>query len=75
VPWEWIVDEAREEERVLVWDNMEKCVYYTQHSYRRDYWPNQPIRVGVWSEKGTVRGTLAPGVGRLSNPFPADAWA
>jgi hypothetical protein len=60
VPWEWIVDEAREEERVLVWDDVDECVEHTQRTYRRDYWLHQPIRVGVWSEKGTVRGTLAP---------------
>jgi hypothetical protein len=59
-PWEWIVDEAREEERLLVWNDIQECVDYTQASYRRDYWLHQPIRVGVWSEKGTVRGTLAP---------------
>jgi hypothetical protein len=28
-------------------------------SYRRDFWDQQPHRVQVWSEKGTVRG-LAP---------------
>ena len=60
MPWDWIVDEAREEERLLVWDDVEECVEYTQATYRRDYWLQQPIRVGVWSEKGTVRGTLGP---------------
>jgi hypothetical protein len=69
VPWEWIVDEAREEERVLVWDNVEECVDFTQRSYRRDYWLNQPIRVGVWSEKGTVRGTLDPILDAYQVPF------
>ena len=29
-------------------------------SYRRDFWDQQPVRVEVWSEKGTVRGVLAP---------------
>src|SRR5262245_27768851 len=58
VPWSWIVDEAREEERTLVWDNVQECVEYTQQTYRRDYWLHQSIRVAVWSEKGTVRGTL-----------------
>ena len=29
-------------------------------SYRRDFWDQQPHRVQVWSEKGTVRGVLAP---------------
>ena len=28
-------------------------------SYRRDFWTQQPVRVEVWSEKGTVRGVLA----------------
>jgi hypothetical protein len=29
-------------------------------SYRRDFWNQQPHRVQVWSEKGTVRGVLQP---------------
>ena len=29
-------------------------------SYRRDFWSQQPVRVEVWSEKGTVRGVLQP---------------
>ena len=29
-------------------------------SYRRDAWRDQPVRVEVWSEKGTVRGVLGP---------------
>lgn len=29
-------------------------------SYRRDFWTQQPVRVEVWSEKGTVRGVLQP---------------
>jgi len=31
-----------------------------RRSYRRDFWAQQPDRVEVWSEKGTVRGVLAP---------------
>ena len=30
------------------------------NGYRRDYWNQQPVRVEVWSEKGTVRGVLQP---------------
>jgi hypothetical protein len=29
-------------------------------SYRRDFWQQQPERVEVWSEKGTIRGVLQP---------------
>src|SRR5215471_19457546 len=69
VPWNWIVDEAREEERTLVWTDVDECVRYTQATYRRDYWLSQPMRIGVWSEKGTVRGTLAPVLDRYQVPF------
>ena len=60
IPWEWIVDETRELERTLVWDDPDEFVNSTLRNYRRDWWLQQPCRVEVWSEKGTVRGVLAP---------------
>jgi hypothetical protein len=29
-------------------------------SYRRDFWQQQPQRIVVWSEKGTIRGVVQP---------------
>lgn len=60
IPWEWIVDETRELERVSTWDNPAQYAYNVARSYRRDFWNQQPYRVEVWSEKGTVRGVLKP---------------
>lgn len=60
VPWEWIVDETREPERVQTWENPEAIIDAAVQGYRRDYWQDQSERVEVWSEKGTIRGTLAP---------------
>jgi hypothetical protein len=60
IPWDWIVDETRSIERVATWDDPEEYVRATIHDYRRDFWNQQPHRVQVWSEKGTVRGLLAP---------------
>jgi hypothetical protein len=60
ISWEWIVDETRDAERVSAWDNPQVYARCVARSYRRDYWAQQPRRVEVWSEKGTVRGTLAP---------------
>ncbi|HZR88433.1 MAG TPA: hypothetical protein VFB02_16620 [Bradyrhizobium sp.] len=60
IPWEWIVDETRELERVSTWDNPAQFVRCVARSYRRDFWQQQPVRVEVWSEKGTVRGVLQP---------------
>jgi hypothetical protein len=60
IPWEWIVDETRRLERVSTWDNPAQYARAVARSYRRDFWNQQPARVEVWSEKGTVRGVLAP---------------
>jgi len=60
LPWEWIVDETREAERIASWDNPETIIRAAIGQYRKDYWKGQPEWVEVWSEKGTVRGTLAP---------------
>src|SRR5262245_45630830 len=69
VPWEWIVDDTREEERAPVWSDVDELLEWAEKSYRRDYWLGQPRRVGVWSEKATVRGTLAPVLDRYHVPF------
>jgi hypothetical protein len=60
IPWEWIVDETRELEKVSTWDDPAAYVRAVARSYRRDFWQQQPERVEVWSEKGTVRGVLQP---------------
>lgn len=60
IPWEWIVDETREAERVYAWKDPAAFVQTVKRAYRRDRWVDQPYRIEVWSEKGTVRGTLAP---------------
>lgn len=60
IPWAWIVDETRAPERVNAWDNPAAYIETVKRAYRRDRWTDQPDRVEVWSEKGTIRGTLAP---------------
>jgi hypothetical protein len=60
IPWSWIVDETRELERVSTWSNTDAYARCVATSYRRDFWDQQPVRVEVWSEKGTIRGVLQP---------------
>jgi hypothetical protein len=60
IPWEWIVDESREAETSGRWESPDEMINTFVRGYRRDYWQDQPRRVEVWSEKGTVRGTLSP---------------
>jgi hypothetical protein len=58
--WPWIVDETRTLERVSTWANPAEYARCVAQSYRRDFWDQQPVRIEVWSEKGTVRGVLQP---------------
>jgi hypothetical protein len=60
IPWSWIVDETREPERVSAWKDPAAYVETVKRAYRRDRWIDQPERIEVWSEKGTVGGILAP---------------
>jgi len=60
IPWAWIVEEGRILERVPQWTDPAEYAECVARSYRRDFWTQQPHRVQVWSEKGTVRGVLKP---------------
>jgi len=60
IPWEWIVDETRAAERAQTWANPAAFTRAVVAARRSDRWQDQPVKVEVWSEKGTVRGTLAP---------------
>jgi hypothetical protein len=60
IPWRWIVDETREAEYVPAWDDPESFARSISRQYRKDYWSQQDVLLEVWSEKGTMRGTLAP---------------
>jgi hypothetical protein len=60
IPWEWIVDETRGLERRASWNDPADYVNTVSRAYRRDFWNQQSVRVEIWSEKGTVRGVLAP---------------
>ncbi len=69
IPWSWIVDETREPERIAAWENPIEYCETVKRSYRRDRWQDQPCRIEVWSEKGTIRGTLAPVLARYGVTF------
>lgn len=60
IPWEWVVDENRQPERSNSWDAPADVIRAAVNGYRKDYWQMQPRWIEVWSEKGTIRGTLAP---------------
>jgi len=58
IPWSWIVDETRSVERVECWRDLEHHLDDFCKEHTIDPWEDQPERVMIVSEKGTVRGTL-----------------
>jgi hypothetical protein len=60
IPWPWIVDETRSLEKSATWDDPDEYMRCVQRGYRREFWNQQPVRCEVVSEKGTIRGVLAP---------------
>ena len=60
IPWEWIVDETRELERVSTWDDPAEYARVRRAILSPRFLGSAaPPRPG-WSEKGTVRGVLEP---------------
>lgn len=71
IPWEWIVDETRSEETIATWRDTSSIIEAAVNEYRRDYWQDQPNRVEIWSEKGTVRGSVSPVLDKYGVTFRA----
>ena len=69
IPWEWIVDETRPVELVSSWRDPERFMQTVSWSYRKDRWADQPRRVMVVSEKGTVGGVIRPITEKYGVPF------
>ena len=69
IPWSWIVDETRRTEGHAVWDSLADRIDGAVRYYRRNNWQEQPHVVEVWSEKGTVRGTIWPILSRFGVNF------
>jgi hypothetical protein len=69
IPWEWVVDETRAVERVACWPDFASHFDDFLAEHALDPWANQPQRVIIVSEKGTVRGTLQPILSDLKVPM------
>lgn len=60
IPWAWIVDETRAIECAAQGNDPTAFMATAQQSSRKDHWNLQPCHMEVWSDKGTVRGTVQP---------------
>jgi len=69
IPWAHIVDETRPVRLRPSWHDPDRYMQTIARGYRRDRWADQPRRVLVVSEKGTVGGVLRPITDRYGVPF------
>ena len=69
IPWAWIVDETRGVEGAPTWTDPAEFADAVTRDYRKNKWSVQPVRLEIWSEKGTIRGTLAPVLDQYEVPF------
>jgi hypothetical protein len=69
IPWEWVVDQTRQQQCVSTWSNPQAFAETVQSAYRRNKWEAQPTHIELWSEKATVEGTLAPVLKEYEVPF------
>jgi hypothetical protein len=69
VPWEWVIDETREPERIMTWTNLVDYRDWALGGYRKDLWLLQDERVEVWSEKATIGGVVRPVLRELGVVF------
>lgn len=60
IPWEWIVDQTRQEERVSSWNGLSDFGETVVRRYRKDFWQHQDSWIKVFSEKATVGGIVRP---------------
>ena len=60
IPWEWIVDETCQEERVSSWNGLGDFGETVVRGYRKDFWQHQDSWIKVFSEKATVGGIVRP---------------
>jgi hypothetical protein len=60
IPWEWIVDDTRNEMYFPKWNGLEDFGELVVSQYRKDFWQRQDSWIKVFSEKGTIIGIVQP---------------
>jgi hypothetical protein len=60
IPWEWIVDDTRQEEGVSTWKGLGEFSEQCARQYRDDFWKQQDSWLKVVTEKSTIIGAVAP---------------
>jgi hypothetical protein len=51
IPWEWIIDDTRQEEGVSTWNGIGEFSRQCARQYRDDFWKHQASWLKVFTEK------------------------
>ena len=65
IPWDYVVDETREAERVSSWDYPDQIIEAAVNGSRRNHWQDQPGWIEVWSEKWRGQGMKTSAISGL----------
>ena len=66
IPWEWIVDDTRNEMYFPKWNGLEDFGEHVVSQYRSNFWQHQDSWIKVFSEKGTIVGIVQPVLGEFA---------
>lgn len=65
IPYEWIVDNTRWEQRPRTYESIAEALTYAARSYRRSLWSDAPCHVEIWLEKDALAGVVVPVTAKL----------
>jgi hypothetical protein len=60
IPYEWIVDNTRWEQRPRTYKSIAEALTHAARSYRRSLWSEASCHVEVWLEKDALAGVIVP---------------
>jgi hypothetical protein len=69
LPWAFIADGTRWMRKPISYDSVEDALRATQHSYRRNLWRSQQVRIEIWLEKDALAGVVADATERWDVPL------
>jgi hypothetical protein len=59
LPWSFVADATRWVREPETWDSVEDALTETAHTYRRNLWRSQGVRLEVWLEKDALAGLIS----------------
>ena len=70
IPFEYILDNTRREQRLLTFESPSEAVSFASESYRKNLWADADAYVQIWVEKDSLAGVISP----ITQRFDVGMW-